>query len=225
MSNKKFDLLYKEWWNKNGACKMLHSINPIRMEFIINKINLENKKILDIGCGGGILTESLSKYSQNITGIDISNALIKTAIRHDIKKKIKYFTCDINDFSKLNNKKFDVITCMEVIEHTNNKKNLIKILKYLLKKNGSIFISSVNKNIFSYLYLILFAEFITKKIPKKIHNYNKFITPYNLNKLLKINNLYIDDIKEINYNPITNYSYISDKINFNYIVHIKNNNI
>lgn len=221
MLEQKFEKFYKDWWNRNGVCKILHSINPVRTDFITNKINLKNKDILDVGCGGGILTENLSKYKANIIGIDISKMLIKTAKKHSKRNNITYHVCDINQFSAINKKKFDIITCMELIEHINDQENLIKICKQLLKKNGSIFLSSVNKKIMSYLYLILIGEFITKKVPKKIHNYNKFITPYDLNKILKKHNLYVDDIKEINYNPIINYSYISDNININYIAHIK----
>ncbi len=224
MKNKSsFEKIYKKWWLINGPCKALHALNASRVDFIINKTNIKKKKILDIGCGGGILSESLQKLGANVTGIDISKKLIKTAKNHAKKQNlnIKYINIDINDFFKKNKKKFDIILCMELIEHINNPEKLINSCNKMIKKKGKIFISSINKIIKSYIYIILVGEFISKIIPKGTHNYNKFISPYNLNKILNKNGLNIKEIKGIKYNPIFNYSFITDNISTNYITYIK----
>ena len=224
MKNKSsFEKIYKKWWLINGPCKALHALNTSRVDFIINKTNNKKKKIIDIGCGGGILSESLQKLGANVTWIDISKKLIKTAKNHAKKQNlnIKYINIDINDFFKKNKKKFDIILCMELIEHINNPEKLINSCNKMIKKKGKIFISSINKIIKSYIYIILIGEFISKIIPKGTHNYNKFISPYNLNKILNKNGLNIKEIKGIKYNPIFNYSFITDNISTNYITYIK----
>ena len=144
MKNKSsFEKIYKKWWLINGPCKALHALNTSRVDFIINKTNIKKKKILDIGCGGGILSESLQKLGANVTGIDISKKLIKTAKNHAKKQNlnIKYINIDINDFFKKNKKKFDIILCMELIEHINNPEKLINSCNKMIKKKGKIFIS------------------------------------------------------------------------------------
>jgi len=218
--------LSKNWWNLNGPCKILHTLNKTRINYIKNKISNDNKNILDIGCGGGILTEKLSIYKHKTIGLDSSKELIDTAINHNNNNNlnINYYVSDINQIDKTNKiykEKFDVLICMEVIEHIYNINSVINTCNFFLKSHGDLFISTLNKSIYTYLYMILFGEYLTNSIPKKTHFYNNFIKPKELNKILKNNNFYIKSIKGIKYNPFLNYSFISNDVNNNYIIHAK----
>ncbi|HFL8824388.1 MAG TPA: bifunctional 2-polyprenyl-6-hydroxyphenol methylase/3-demethylubiquinol 3-O-methyltransferase UbiG [Candidatus Azoamicus sp. OHIO1] len=224
MDTFEFKFISENWWDLNGPCKALHSLNNVRLNYIKNKTPITNKNIIDLGCGGGILSEKLTLHNGNVTGIDNSKELILIAKNHSKNKKTQYLNYDIENFSKTNKNKFDIIICMEVIEHIKDPIKLINLCKEILNINGDIFLSSLNKNIKTYLNMIFFGEYITKKIPKGTHLYNNFISPKYLNEILKINNLEIIDIKGIKYNPLTNLSKISNNPNNNYIAHIKKTN-
>lgn len=221
-----FEKISHNWWNKQGPCEPLHSLNATRFNYIKNTSIIKNKTILDIGCGGGILSEKLALHGAKVTGIDISNSLINIAKTHSKLKNLKiiYKNYDINTFCKENNKKFDIIICMEILEHINKKNSFFKNLKFLSTSNGLLFISSINKTIETYIYIILFGEYINQKIEKKTHLYENFISineiKYNLNKI----NFTIQNIKNLKYNPLLKYSIISKNIPKNYIIKIRNEN-
>lgn len=223
MNNFDFKHLSKIWWEKLGQCKTLHSINSTRFNYINNKVKINKKKILDIGCGGGILSEKLEVHGGLITGIDISNELINVAKNHS-NNNIKYHKCDIFEFKEKKNNKYDIIICMEVLEHINNQDAFIKTCKQKLKTKGNLFISSLNKNINTYTKIILLGEYISNIIPKGTHLYKKFITPKSINLILKKYKLNIIETKGINYNPITNQTKITNNVKNNYIMQIKNKN-
>ena len=204
---KHFKKLSNEWWSEKGKYKILHKIKHIRMEYILNFIDsqkLKNFKILDIGCGGGLISESLAKLGAKVTGIDFVENNIKEAKSHALKKKLKidYYVQDLENLN-LNNK-FDLIILFEVLEHLNNwDKSLIKIKKFL-KKNGILIISTINKNFLSNILAIKIAENFLNWVPKNTHDYNKFITPKELEIFLKKENFSIVDISGLVFNPITN---------------------
>ncbi|HIH2762980.1 MAG TPA: bifunctional 2-polyprenyl-6-hydroxyphenol methylase/3-demethylubiquinol 3-O-methyltransferase UbiG [Candidatus Azoamicus sp.] len=221
--NKKnvFDIISKDWWKKEKICQPLHIINNIRFNYIKSKTKIKNANILDLGCGGGILTEKLAKHGANIIALDKSKELIKIAkSRKNINSiKIKYLNMDIIDFLKTCKIKFDTIICMELLEHIENKIKIIKLLKNAIKKNGIIILSSLNKNTLTYIKIILLAEFILNKLPKNTHNFKNLVKINEINKYKK--KLKITDIKEINYDPIFKYSKITKLPEINYIITIK----
>lgn len=221
--NKKsvFDIISKDWWKKKKICQPLHIINNIRFNYIKSKTNIKNENILDLGCGGGILTEKLAKHGANIIALDKSKELIKLAkSRESIHSiKIKYLNMDVIDFLKNCKIKFDTIICMELLEHIENKIKVIKLLKNVIKKNGIIILSSLNKNTLTYIKIILLAEFILNKLPKNTHNFKNLVKINELKKCKK--KLKITDIKEINYNPILKYSKITKLPEINYIITLK----
>lgn len=225
MSKNVFEKISDIWWNKTGPCQPLHVLNSIRFNYIKNNSSIKNKTILDIGCGGGILSEKLALHGGLVTGIDTSKSLINIAKNRSTTKNlcINYQNCDINTFYK-NNKKFDIIICMEMLEHTNEKISLINTIKLISNKNGSIFISSLNKDIKTYTYIILSGEYISQKIEKKTHFYETFISIHELKQQFTTLNLKIKDIKCLQYNAILNYAKISRKAIQNYIIKIKNEN-
>ena len=231
----KFSDLADEWWDVNGKFKPLHMFNPIRIEYITEKIkqefNLINRnnnflkdlKILDIGCGGGLISEPLARLGGEVTGIDASEKNIKVAKLHSKKNNL-----NINYFNKspeqLNNsEKFDIILNLEVVEHVENVDLYIKSCSSLLKKNGIMFTATLNRTIVSYIKAIVGAEYILRWLPIGTHDWNKFIKPEELEKKLSSANFSTIDVKGLEFNPLFSKWKKSDNLSVNYIICSKRN--
>ncbi len=199
-----FNELSDEWWNENGKFKILHQIKIHRMTYILDQINnrdIKKLKILDVGCGGGIICEPLARLGARVTGIDFAPNNIKAAKIHSKKNKLKinYIFNDIEK-SKLD-EKFDIILMFEVLEHLDNWKKTIKNIKKNLNKNGKIIISTINRNLLSKLFAINIAENILNWIPKGTHDYNKLIKPEELKIALSEENFHFSNIKGLVFDP------------------------
>ena len=219
----------KDWWNPNGKFKPLHLFNPTRIEFIKEKLishfNLDrNKKkllkgleILDIGCGGGLLCEPLTRLGAKMTGIDVSKNNINVAKLHSKKMglNIKYINCSPENIRT--KKKFDVILNMEVIEHVSNVNLFINNCSRLIKKNGIMFVATINKNLKSYLFAIVGAEYILRWLPIGTHDWNKFLTPKELESVANKNKLIQNDMTGVKFNIFLNKWEISRDTSVNYI--------
>lgn len=223
----KFDNLANQWWDIKGPLQTLHQVNPIRIKFILdnlNKTNLSNLNILDVGCGGGILSEGLANLGANVTGIDLSTQAISAAKSHSnlnpATSNINYAVISIEDFasSQQNLGHFDVITCMELLEHVPDPQAIINNIKKLLKPNGTVFLSTLNKNLKSYILSIVFAEYILNWIPKGTHEYNKFIKPSTMAEFLRANDLNITKLQGITYSLFGNKFVATSDIDVNYMV-------
>ena len=220
--NEEFDLfnqLSDEWWNENGKFKILHQIKSHRMSYILDQINnrnIRNLKILDVGCGGGIICEPLARLGAKVTGIDFAPNNIIAAKIHSKKNKLKinYINKDIEK-SKLD-EKFDIILMFEVLEHLDNWKKTIKNIKKNLNKNGLIIISTINRNLLSKLFAINIAENILNWIPKGTHDYNKLIKPEELKKILLKEKFYFNNIKGLVFNPLNREWKLSKNYMINY---------
>ena len=225
----KFSTLAKDWWNPKGKFKPLHLFNPTRIKFIKEKLifhfkldpdislPLRELKILDIGCGGGLLCEPLSRLGAEMTGIDASNINIEVAKLHSKKMNlnIKYIHCSPE---KLNFKnKFDVILNMEVVEHVSNVNVFIQNCSKLIKKNGIMFVATINKNLKSYFYAILGAEYILRWLPIGTHDWEKFLTPQELEIIASSNNFIIDEVVGIKYNLFLKKWHMASDASVNYI--------
>ena len=214
-----FDKLSDEWWDESGSFKALHSFNLIRLEYI-NKNNLKKSlsglSILDIGCGGGILCEPLSRLGAEVTGIDSNKKAIKVAKEHAKMKnlKINYINAEL---SKIESCRFDIITCMEVLEHVENVNQIISISNDILKKNGVFFGSTINKTLSSYLFAIFFAENILQIVPKGTHEWKKFLKPNYVKKKFLENGFKDFQVQGVNYNPFKNRWSFSEKTFINYM--------
>ena len=230
----KFLKMAEEWWNPTGKFKPLHKFNPIRIKYIknnlINDFSLKNKKkplaglkILDIGCGGGLLSEPLSRMGAEVTGIDPIKRNIEIAKHHLKKSKlnIKYYNFPPEKF-KTNNK-YDVILNMEIIEHVENVNYFIKTSTKFLKKSGIMFIATLNQTLKSYIFAILGAEYILKWLPIGTHDWQKFIKPDELIEICKKNSLSLKSIDGISFNPIMNQWNVSSDKSVNYITKFKKN--
>ena len=225
----KFSKLAKNWWNPNGKFKSLHLFNPARIAFIkeklvshfkrdsSNKKPLKELKILDIGCGGGLLCEPLSRLGAVMTGIDASNNNIEVAKLHSKKMDldIKYIHCSPENLNFKN--EFDVILNMEVIEHVSNVNLFIKNCSKLIKKNGIMFVATINQNLKSYVFAILGAEYILRWLPIGSHDWNKFLTPKDLEIITNKNNFLSDEIVGMKFNLLTQKWSKSNDTSVNYI--------
>ena len=224
----KFDELAAKWWDKDGEFRPLHQINPLRVNFIEERSSVEGKRVLDVGCGGGILAEALSELGANVTGIDASENTIGVAKSHSrsIGSDVIYIQNTIEEFiSSHPNEKFDVITCLEMLEHVPSPNEIIKSCSNLLKDDGNIFFSTINRNPRSYLFAVIGAEYILNLLPKGTHDYEKFIKPSELAKWIREAGLNSKETIGLSYNPITGNYWLGKDIQVNYMVHAKKENI
>jgi len=219
----KFADLASRWWDKNSDFKPLHDINPLRVEYIKQKCggSLQGKKILDIGCGGGILAEALAVEGAQVTAIDKAGPGLEVAKLHLLESglDINYQNTTAEEFSEKSKSKFDVICCLEMLEHVPSPSSVINACSDLVKKNGDVFFSTINRNIKSYLFAIIGAEYILNLLPRGTHDWNKFIEPAELNDWAESANLAIKDIIGMTYNPITKVYKLEQDTTVNYLCH------
>ena len=224
----KFSKMASEWWDPNGKFKPLHKFNPIRIKYIkesiIENFKLKNKikplnkiKILDIGCGGGLLSEPMKRLGANVTGIDASIKNIKIAKLHAQKNKLSInYLCSSPEKFKTK-KKYDVILNMEIVEHVDDLNFFLKSCSKLLKKNGLMFIATINKTLKSYMFAIVGAEYILGWLPIGTHEWEKFVKPEELKNILKKNNLVLSNLDGMHFNIVKKQWKISKDLSVNYI--------
>ena len=219
----KFSRLAKNWWNPNGELKTLHQVNPLRLKFIQKYTDLDSKSIIDIGCGGGILTESLTTTNNSVSGLDASCEAITIAKEHAKQNNlnIRYINSSIEDFVAIENKEFDLISCMEMLEHVPDPESIIASIAKIIKKNGYFFASTLNRNLKSYLLSIVAADHILKIVPKGTHEYAKFIKPYELIKVAEKYGFKALEITGIHYNPLNDSFKLGKNVDINYIIAFK----
>ena len=220
---KKFDDISYSWWDPEGPFKPLHMLNPVRTDFIKNRIDLKDKTLIDVGCGGGLLCENLAEHSKEVKGIDMSNEAIEIAKTHQTLKnlKIDYEEIALEGLLKKSKKKYDVLTCMELVEHVPDPEKLIKDCFKITNRKADLFFSTLNRNLISYIVAIIGAEYILSILPKGTHKYEKFIKPSEFSKILRSNDLIVKDIKGISFNLLTNKFFESNNTDINYIIHCK----
>ena len=224
----KFSKMANEWWDPEGKFKPLHKFNPTRIKYIkeniINNFKLKNKlrplsgiNILDIGCGGGLLSEPMSRMGANVTGIDASDKNIKIAKLHAKKNKLKInYLCSSPEKLKIT-KKFDVILNMEIVEHVEDIDFFLKSCSKLLKKNGLMFVATINKTLKSYIFAIVGAEYVLRWLPIGTHEWEKFVKPEDLKKILIKYDLSLNKLEGMNFNIIKDEWSISRDLSVNYI--------
>ena len=225
----KFSKMARDWWNPKGKFKPLHLFNPTRISFIKDKLisrfglNLNSEKpleklnILDIGCGGGLLCEPLTRLGATVTGIDASNDNIEVAKLHakEMSLNIKYIHCSPENLNFKN--EFDIILNMEIVEHVSDVNLFIQNCSKLIKKNGIMFVATINKNLKSYIFTILGAEYILRWLPIGTHDWNKFLTPQDLESIANRNNFFVDELVGMKFNLLSKKWFKSNDSSVNYI--------
>ena len=211
-----------QWWNIKGNYKILHKINPLRLEFILNNFDksIRKKDVLDIGCGGGLISELLAKKNANVTGIDENIYNIKQAKEHAKMSSIKidYKNQSLDTFYKKNKKKYDLILCLEVLEHVNDVKKTLDKISELMKPGGTLILSTIYRNLKSLLFAKIFGEYVLNWIPVGTHQFEKFLKPEEIVDFLKLKKIEIKNIKGMEFNPISNNWLLTDNTNINYFI-------
>lgn len=201
----KFEELASRWWDRNSEFKPLHDINPLRVDFIDRIGQLQGKHVLDVGCGGGILSEAMARRGADVTGIDMGEAPLKVAKLHGLESgvSVSYRRCTAEEMAEEYPQAFDLVTCMEMIEHVPDPASVINACARMVKPGGHLFLSTLNRNPKSYLFAILGAEQLLKLVPKGTHEFNKFVRPSELAGWVRENGLMIQEMTGLVYNPFT----------------------
>ena len=216
----KFSALAHRWWDKNSEFKPLHAINPLRLGWIKSFVELNGKRALDVGCGGGILTEALAQSGAQTTGIDLSEKALKVAELHALESgaQVNYQAISAESLALTEPARFDVVTCMEMLEHVPDPASVVKACATLAKPGATLFFSTLNRNPKSYLFAIIGAEYLLRLLPKGTHDYRKFITPSELGHFVRDAGLEIIGIKGLSYNPITQIYSLTNDTAVNYLI-------
>ncbi|MBC3875319.1 bifunctional 2-polyprenyl-6-hydroxyphenol methylase/3-demethylubiquinol 3-O-methyltransferase UbiG [Undibacterium flavidum] len=216
----KFSDLAHRWWDPSSEFKPLHEINPLRLEWINNLAPLAGKKVIDIGCGGGILAESMARKNAQVTGIDLSDKALKVADLHSLESgvQVRYEKISAEDIAEREAGQYDIVTCMEMLEHVPNPASVIRACTKLVKPGGKVFFSTINRNPKAYLFAIIGAEYLLQMLPKGTHDYEKFITPAELTQDIRNADLIVDAMKGMSYNPLTKIYSLNQDTSVNYLV-------
>ena len=220
----KFEALADKWWDMNSEFKPLHQINPLRLNWIDERVGLAGKRVLDVGCGGGILAESMAKRGAEVLGIDMGAAPLAVAQLHAQQtgvKNISYQQIPVEQLAEQQPHSFDVVTCMEMLEHVPDPAAIIQACQRLVKADGHVFFSTINRNPKSYLFAIVGAEYVLQLLPKGTHVYKKFIRPSELATWIRTAKLTLKESTGLHYNPITKFYWLAPNVDVNYMVYTR----
>ena len=217
----KFNELAHKWWDEGSEFKPLHQINPLRLNFIHEKVNLKNKKVLDVGCGGGILADSMARRGAQVLGIDLSTKALRVAQLHALEAEtlgVSYREVSAEALATEAPGSFDVVTCMEMLEHVPDPSSIVRACAQLVKPGGHVFFSTLNRNAKSFLFAIVGAEYVLNMLPRGTHEYAKFIRPSELARDCREAGLEWQHTRGMEYNPLTRRYWLSADTSVNYMV-------
>jgi 2-polyprenyl-6-hydroxyphenyl methylase/3-demethylubiquinone-9 3-methyltransferase len=217
----KFEALANRWWDKHSEFKPLHEINPLRLNYIDELAPLPGKKVLDVGCGGGILSEGLAQRGAHVKGIDMGEAPLSVAKLHGLESGIKntYEQITVEALAELEPASYDIVTCLEMLEHVPQPESVIHACAKLLKPGGSLFLSTINRNPKAYLFAIVGAEHLLKMLPKGTHDFKKFIRPSELGSYVRNAGLEFKDVTGMTYNPLLKEYKLGNDVDVNYLMY------
>ena len=217
----KFSELAHKWWDKSSEFKPLHDINPLRLNYIDKALPLKGKTVLDVGCGGGILSESMAQKGAKVTGIDLGDKALKVAQLHSLESgvAVDYQLISVEDLAEKQPASFDVVTCLEMLEHVPDPASVVAACAKLVKSGGHVFFSTINRNPKAYLFAVIGAEYVLNMLPRGTHDYAKFIKPSELASYMRPAGLLLQHQIGMSYNPITQHYWLGDDTSVNYMMH------
>ena len=218
----KFSELAHKWWDKTSEFKPLHDINPLRLNYIDKAASLNGKTVLDVGCGGGILSESMAAKGAKVTGIDLGEKALKVAQLHGLESgvSVDYRLIAVEKLAEEQPASFDVVTCLEMLEHVPDPASVVRACAALVKPGGHVFFSTINRNPKAYLLAVVGAEYILNMLPRGTHDYEKFIKPSELAGWARVADLSLNHQIGMSYNPITQHYWLGDDVSVNYMMHM-----
>ncbi|MDO7653577.1 MAG: bifunctional 2-polyprenyl-6-hydroxyphenol methylase/3-demethylubiquinol 3-O-methyltransferase UbiG [Porticoccus sp.] len=220
----KFEALASRWWDKESEFKPLHDINPLRANWIDERSPVAEKKVLDVGCGGGILSESMAQRGAHVTGIDMGEAPLAVAQLHSLESgvEVSYQQSTAEDLAAQHAEEYDIVTCLEMLEHVPDPSSVIKACTALVKPGGHVYFSTINRNPKAYIFAVLGAEYLLKLLPKGTHDYSKFIRPSELCNWVREAGLELQTMTGMTYNPFTKHYRLNDNdVDVNYMIYAR----
>ena len=219
----KFDALASRWWDPEGDFRPLHQINPLRLDYIRQRASLDGSKVLDVGCGGGILTEAMASKGARVTGIDMAEKPLGVARLHQAESgtDVEYLQTTAEELAAAGAGAFDVVTCLEMLEHVPDPFTVIEACAKLVRPGGDVFFSTINRNPKSFLFAIVGAEYVLRLLPQGTHEYAKFIRPSELDDWARAAGLETKDSIGLHYNPLTRVYWLAPNVDVNYLMHYR----
>ncbi|WP_434630071.1 bifunctional 2-polyprenyl-6-hydroxyphenol methylase/3-demethylubiquinol 3-O-methyltransferase UbiG [Chromobacterium sp. CV08] len=216
----KFSQLAHKWWDKDSEFKPLHEINPLRLDFVDRHAAISGKKVLDVGCGGGILAESMALRGAQVTGIDLAKKSLKVAQLHSLESgvAVDYRCVAVEDLAAEMPASFDVVTCMEMLEHVPDPQSVVRACAALVKPGGWVFFSTLNRNAKAYLLAVVGAEYVLNMLPRGTHEYARFLKPSELSRMARHAGLGLQTLSGMGYNPLTRIYSLNDDTDVNYLM-------
>ncbi|HEX7115974.1 MAG TPA: bifunctional 2-polyprenyl-6-hydroxyphenol methylase/3-demethylubiquinol 3-O-methyltransferase UbiG [Steroidobacter sp.] len=217
----RFDAVAQRWWDPRGEFRPLHALNPVRLEYVERRAGLKGKKVLDIGCGGGLLSEAMARRGAVVTGIDLAPQTIEVAGLHALESglEIRYLRESAESHATHSAGAYDVVTCMEMLEHVPNPQSVLKAAHALVKPGGHLVVSTLNRNLKSYLLAVIGAEYVLNLLARGTHSYEKFIKPSELARWARAEHWTLQDVAGLSYDPFANSARLSRNVDVNYMMH------
>lgn len=219
----KFEQVAGRWWDADSEFKTLHDINPLRLKYVTDRTDIRDRRVIDVGCGGGILSEALAEAGAKVTGIDLAGASLEVAKLHlhESGLSVDYKQISAEDMAAEQPGQFDVAVCMEMLEHVPEPASVVKACAQLVRPGGDVFLSTINRKPLAWALVVVGAEYLTRLVPRGTHHYEKFIKPSELDRWCRDAGLEIRDIKGMVYNPLLRSASLSRRVDANYLVHYR----
>jgi len=219
----RFDATAQRWWDPHGEFRPLHALNPVRLAYVDSRATLRGKRTLDVGCGGGLLSEAMAKAGAEVTGIDLGPATVEVAELHALESgvQVRYLRESAEAHALHNAGRYDIVTCMEMLEHVPEPQSVLRALHTLVKPDGDVFVSTINRNLKSYLLAIVGAEYVMRLLAPGTHTYERFIRPSELARWARAADLLVVDAAGLNYDPFREVAKQTANVDVNYMMHLR----